>query len=336
MIRKTAALLALLAGSSADAGILWAGGEDFDFPNGAPPAVATSTVYRRTGYARVAVGASDAMAKSTPFSGGPVTAAWLSARMFWPGAYTNRKTIGVGRSGTNAGLFVGTTDGLRVALYKYDGTTWTLLGAEPGLSLLTSLNRIDVQILGFGAAATVNVYANGTFAMTFTGNVAAGGITNFDSVYLAGGGLAYFSEIIVSDEDTRLFSLVTLAPNAAGDTNAWTGTYADVSETITNDASFIHSATAGQEADFHLSDLPAGQHAIKGVRLNIRAAESGTGISTIQLGVKTNGSTSCDSARPHTSAWATQELFLPQNPITFAPWQPTEINALQLCLRSAP
>jgi len=65
MIRNLAVLLCLVVASSARAGILWAGGEDVDFPNGSPVTVTQSTGTYRSGYARASFTSPGPMSKST-------------------------------------------------------------------------------------------------------------------------------------------------------------------------------------------------------------------------------------------------------------------------------
>src|ERR1051326_4208366 len=119
--------------------ILWCGGEDIDFPNGAAPTVDTTAGYFRAGYARCALGTTltlNALAQSCVFPGGGVTSAWVSARFYLKGGlnstWSGLKNIGVadsaGGTGGRNGVYVGQNNATpgKLCLFKYDGSSTTL------------------------------------------------------------------------------------------------------------------------------------------------------------------------------------------------------------------
>src|SRR6266699_7117527 len=76
----------------------------------------------------------------------------------------------------------------KLALYKYDGTTQTLLAAETGNSFtLSTLHRLDLQLVSYGASATVNVCFNGILVITFSGGTTVSGVTDLDSIFIQQG-----------------------------------------------------------------------------------------------------------------------------------------------------
>lgn len=276
--------------------ILWCGGEEIDFRAGvATPLTTATATNRRAAYSRVAMGASGTtseICKGTPFPGGAVTSCWLSMQVV-PSTYVNYRGVGLGRSGSNSGLFLGaaSSSSTKATLWKFDGTTWTQLAQESGGTLGNTIRRLDMQVIGYGAAGTVNVYIDGTLLFTYSGDLSVSGITNLDSVYLvgasqAGGGPWYVSEVIVANEDTRLMSLYTLAPTGAGEANAWNGSYASIDEATTDDTDVVFTDTAERDAQFALSDLPAGTFMVKAAKVVARAAKGATGIGSLALGQK--------------------------------------------------
>ncbi|MGB8887110.1 MAG: hypothetical protein WCC87_10335 [Candidatus Korobacteraceae bacterium] len=325
--------------------ILWCGGEDLDFQQSTLPGVTTNTQYYRTGYARcaLAVPESGNAAKSNQFSGGAVTSAWVSWRWANGGLNTSQRIGGVGQFSSQKSLVLGsgTSVNNKLTLYKYDGTTLTALAAESGTSLLTyTIQRIDLQITSYGATATVNVYIDGVLVITFTGDVTVSGMTGFDctvfGTYNNFGGIAAFSEVIVADEDCRLFSLVTMAPNAAGDTDQWTGAYTDCNPITINDANAVYTNTTGEVEEFNLIDLPAGTFTIKAVKISARASISAGATATkLELGYKTNSTLSVGTAQSLTTAWACYERIDQQNPVTSNDWQQSEMNPLQVAMESS-
>lgn len=118
--------------------ILWCGGEDLDFQNSTLPSVSTTSGQFRSGYARCGVVppvAGNAM-KGNTFPGGAVTDAWLSFRVY-SGAHnagSPRKIGGFGQSTSYKGLVLGrpaaNNGGVALSLYKYDGSSYTLLATE--------------------------------------------------------------------------------------------------------------------------------------------------------------------------------------------------------------
>jgi hypothetical protein len=340
----TILLLILAVGHRTHATVLWAGGEDIDFPAGANICVSTNASAFRAGYAREALTpcqSGDFLISNT-FSGGAVTSAWLSARVY-PASCCNNGDhfLGLAKSGTNSSLWVGTSNSssTQVALWKYDGSTWTMLANESGSSLTTyAINKFDMQVLNYGSSSTVNVFVNGssTARITYTGNSVAGTATSLDEVALSGYANDYVSEVIVSDSDTRALSLVTLAPSAAGDTSQWTGSYSNINPTTINDASVISDANSGDVFQCQMNSLPSGSFSIVGLKIGVRATKSSSGIGSLSIGVKTNSTASNPTAVGLSSSWAEAETYYSTNPVTSTSWTSTDINALQISLQSAP
>jgi hypothetical protein len=259
-----------------------------------------------------------------------------------------QKWIGLGRSGTPKGLFIGasTTSTSRLALCKYDGTTSTELAAETGNSLVGgAISRFDVQLVNYGASATVNVYINGVNVITFIGDVTVSGVTDVDSVYLgpdpnlSGTQFVDYSEIIVADEDLRAWpGILTMALTGAGTTNQWTAnTFSNINGTTISDASPTSDNTNGQVQEYNITDLPTGNFTIKAVKIAARSAKSASpAVTQVQLGYNSGGSVAYGSGatKAVTTAYATYEQYDATNPITSAAWASSDINGLQLDIKA--
>ena len=340
-------MIMLFFGSPARATILWMGGEDIDFPNGTLLSIGTDSRVFRSGYSRggVYVSSYPGIASSNAFPGGAVTSAWISFQWYHTGN-SNYPAVGFGKTGTSSYLFFGTDsgNGAKAALWKYDGTTFTELASESGTSVSGSWSvsgpvKFDMQVISYGASATVNVYmaAQPTAILTYTGNVVAGSAVSLDTAAIrAHDNGENISEVIVSSTDTRNLSLVTLAPNAAGDTNNWTGSYSNINPLTINDATNITDNTNNDVFECKMNSLPSTGVTILGVKIGARATTAGGGETSIALGVKTNSSISVPSATTQTAAWSTTETFYSTNPVTTNPWAPSEINALQINMKTAP
>lgn len=326
--------------------ILWVGGEDLDFLAAPAVSVSTSTSLFRTAYARCCVYESSMnnTAMSVPFPGGPLTSAWLSARITGQNNWGNSgypaiRSIGLGRSGTANGLFIGThaSIGNKLALSKFNGTTTTQLATEGGTSIApTTTYLLCVQVMNFGAAATVNVYLNGVLVITYTGDVTVSGMSDFDCVLLCrtDGGNLYTSEIVVADEDPRGFpGVATLALTGAGATDAWTGVFSTINGTSISDTTPNYTATPDLDQQFNVSDPPAGLYTVKAVRIAARAAKNGSP-TKIALGYNSGGSVAVGADKALTNVYATYEQIDQVNPITGLAFTLAELTPLQVDVRS--
>jgi len=147
------------------------------------------------------------------------------------------------------------------------------------------------------------VYLDGTMYYSFEGNTAA--LSRGPLQYIAFGrgrstsALAWgasdcfvFSQLIVADERTIGAKLYTLAINAEGTEQQWTGSHTDVNHVGVNDGTFVTSDTAAQEQSFTLDtplSLPDG-HIIGGVFVNYRSqVEVDSTVTQIQPYLRING-----------------------------------------------
>jgi len=328
--------------------ILFAGGEDIDFQAGTAATVTTTAGTFRSGYSRCAVYLATtglSFIKSRAFT--PQTSLWVSAWLVGGGNFpsaSNVRFFGLCRSGSDKGVYIGSTSGVaaKVTLYKWDGTTATLLQSEGGTSLPSGSTgfRIDMQVANYGAAATIKVYLNGTQIISFTGDASLSGITDLDTVCIGwtNGAITTFtqtSEVIVADEDTRAFSLVTLLPNALGTTDQWTGTFTDINEAALSDATVNTTNVVAQLQQYALSDLPSGNFAVKAVTISARAtAPAGSTSNSVQLGVQTGTGTDVGTAQAPGTGLVTLTRIMATDPTTASQWTPTVVNGMQLVMKS--
>jgi hypothetical protein len=201
------------------------------------------------------------------------------------------------------------------------------------------VHKLDIQLVNWGANATIRVYVDGALLITFTGDaMGATGIAGFDSVFISQPNTlnaTYVSEVIVADEDTRAFSLATLAPSAAGTTDDWTGAYTDVNETTINDATVVTTDTPVLDEQFDLGSLTAGSFQVRNVKIVARSENTvGSTVTTVALGVNSGGTIDPGSPQALTTAFVPLERFMSQNPVTAANWTQADTNALQVNLRS--
>ena len=315
--------------------IIWTGGEDIDFPNGATPIY---YAYHRATFSRAAMcGNGPLPVKGETFS--PQTSMWLS---FWVQFSSGQSYIGLGKSGSDSGLFVSTDpgDGTKITLVQRDAGVLTVLATGPTGYVLPALNKVDIQIGNYGASGTVNVWVSGFQLIAYSGAISATGAANLDQVWLWGNTYGVSaSEFVVADQDTRsIQGVLTISPVAAGTTNTWSNSgFAVVSPIGYDDSNAAYTNTAAQDAQYNLTDQPAIITQVVAVRVVARAMyTAGSTATGVALGFNSGGSVAVAATHAlGTTFGSVSDLFL-QNPVTSAPWGgATEMNALQIEMRSA-
>ena len=316
--------------------ILWCGGEDIDFPNETIPAAGTFSF--DTSMSRGTLRCPSGIAKSVLFTG--ITSGWLHFVGSVSGTYPSDLLAGLFQSASNKGILVSTSvTGSKIQLRKYDGSSYTLLASETGGSYVSGIRKVDLQISGIGSSSNAKVYVDSILFIDFTGDLSISGLTELNCVRIYGqyGSFGWnsneFSQIIVADEDTRLMSLLTLAPSAAGDTSDWTNGYANIDEVTLSDTDTVYSETATQEFQCNLTGMPTGDFSVKAVKMAARMADAVGGFDA-QIGLRTNSTTSLGADVGLTTSWAIYESLYLTNPVTSSAFTPAEIEALQLAFKS--
>lgn len=226
-------------------------------------------------------------------------------------------------------------------LEKHDGTTATTLATSTLTVTTATPYKCDLAV-EYGNPGRVRVWVDQALYIDYSGDTTTGGTTSLNSfrLYAPGTSSSYtsvFSEVIVCTQDSRTLSLVTLAPNAAGTANAWTGAYTDVDDITPSDTDVISSSTANQVANFNLTGMPAGSSnlTVTAVKVCALAARGATGPSKLALGVRTNSADSFPTAVTLDTGFSSQTAtYYETNPVTSLAWTTGEIDALQIALKS--
>jgi len=314
--------------------ILWCGGEGIDFSGS--PVASTNTDYKRNDFARCSL-YKDAIFPSYPFPGGEITSGWVSGRV-WTQPLTsstyNSNIFGLTDS-SGKGLWLKKASGY-LSLLLYDGTTWATLQTSASVLFNTgNIDKLDIQLTSYGASANVKVYFNDTLVIDYTGDISISGVTGFACVAGYGkSGAAAISELIAADEDTRLMSLKTLAPVAAGDSSEWTNDYTSIDEVTNSDADTVFTETASQNFQCNLTGMPIGDYIVKAVKVAARMTD-GVGGMGVKQGIKTNSTLALSDTITLGGVWETHEQMYQNNPVTSNRFTPAEIEALQLAFQSA-
>jgi hypothetical protein len=152
-------------------------------------------------------------------------------------------------------------------------------GAFDGLGLFGGgMIQFDIHIV-YSTTGSITFYLRGTNTpvITYSGDITTDGETQLNQFFMgtpASSTLYYYSEIIVTDTDSRAMGLLTLPPVTDGNTQDWIGTAADINETEIDDTTFINTDTADEIAEFTCpTTIPVGNwdaHAVfQSARVNI-------------------------------------------------------------------
>lgn len=325
--------------------IYWIGGEDIDFMAiGGAVAAAIGGTYR-TGWARCSIilNSVGVPTHGNPFNGGALTTAWLTCRVYSFSNSTSVGYIGFGLYGTNNALIIGssTSAGTKLALYTVAAGSFTQIATEAGNSLqVNTLSRFDIQVLNYGASATVNVYVGGVNVLSFTGNVAVAGMTNFDHVYLsATSQVNFYSEMLVADSNTLAITGVqTLALTGAGTTNNWVNnTYTNINGLNYSDSNPIYVDSTAANQQYTVTSPTPVTYAVAGCQISARMAISASSTpSYIKLGYGSGGVGYFGSGAEKTPAlgFATQTQIDLINPVTGTAFTSSNLSSLQLDVES--
>jgi len=211
-----------------------------------------------------------------------------------------------------------------------------------GITATTVLSqdcKIDVEVLNFSSEyeGTVKVYVDAIEVISYTGilgNAIDTGLCCLRFRSTSTNFIWYFSQVIVADEDTRLLSVKTLAPNAAGDTNQWSGAYTDIDETTLDISDAIRTQEADKLFTTNLTGLPTGKWATRAVKVVAASSPAKDGLG-LQVGIKTNDEVHLgDSVIPTFEYDNPIYKMFQINPATSEPFTMAEIEALQIAIKS--
>lgn len=325
--------------------IYFMGGEDIDFSPLGTVSVQTGAGNFRSDFARCALG----VAGGAPLANGWRGAFSAPANAFWFGlravvssaslaADPGQPLVVLSTSGSKR-LGLSVSSGMTLVLGTWDSTgAYTKLIASAAGAVPSTLFKLDAQVL-YATTGQVRVFVNQVEVITYAGDITRSGATNLDSIQLAcpstDASVTSFSEIFVTDRDSRTLMLKTHAPvNDAGG-NQWTGNYQQVADVTADETTVISTNATDQVSSFPVTQLPTGSNlAIRGFKIAGYAARGETGPSKLDLGVVTNNTTSFGPDAAIDTGWTRIGQVFENNPVTNAQWTSAEINALSISVKS--
>lgn len=316
------------------------GGEDHDFSRIGFVSVNTATTAaRRTANARCSlqVGTGAGNAATDGWQAALTTTAtsfWFTARLYFASLSSQLTTQDLlpFLDGTTRRLILCSDASSHFRLSKQNAAGTRTVLATSSLAFTTSvLYKIDVQIISYGAAATVNVYVDSVLWITYTGDITTDSSTSLSGFALGNcalNGSHYWSEIICTSDDTRGLSLVTLPPAANGNAFAWSNTYASLDEVTLDDADLSTSAAANDILETTVTSSGiTGTPAIRAVCVSARAQKGGTGPQNIQAMVRTGGNDYVSGTIALPPAFNRVANIWETNPATSGAWAYTDLTA---------
>lgn len=327
-------------------GILFVGGEDADFVgNIAVVGASANAAHRRTSYSRCAIGVSYTGGNGAGYyaSIGSQSAFWMSGRAYLYTADNQYGYLLKVRRGANLKLavgFSGQNTACKFTLVKIadNGTTTTLATSTLNVPYndTTQTQKIDLYV-SYAVSGNVKLYVNGILYIDYTGDVTTNGYADVDGVAYGAmcatwGGSAhtYWSECVVSTDDTRSLGLATLPVSGAGTTSGWdSGSYADVNETTLADSA-ISSGAANQVMQFTVTPAAILSAAVNigAVVVNARGQRGATsGPANLQLSVRTGGSDYFSESVPLATSYGVASRLWGANPATSSAWAASDVTA---------
>jgi hypothetical protein len=325
--------------------IYWWGGEDSDCTaSGSGTTVDTTSGHFRSSYARCALtinaGGNGYWQNSLAFSQSQF---WFSFRLFLEpnrtlsGAYLislvssdNIDRFRIRAVSNNSNVF---------QFFKVDASgTQTQLGSN--FTLATSGSAPDKWdlFLNDAVAGQINLYLNvGTGPVqifSFTGDTTTNSVSTiawFRLFQCQNNAPAAFSEMIVSDSDTRSFSLQTFAAVANGNTHNFdlgSPAASNVNKITNSDATLDGASVGGLIDQYTTGAVASGAFAVLGYGVAARAQCGFSAPNNIDVGVRTGSTDYWSADQTLTTTWQNtyRNMWL-TNPNTGNAWQTSEIGS---------
>lgn len=324
--------------------IYFAGSEDIDFTAIGTLQTPSSSGYHRSAWVRTGVAVANTGAVDPPANRiqlpaiTPVSTLWLHA---WvaeqnPSPTNNAQIVRWLDSAGTCRLAIRSTATLGTWGFwtRNAAGTFTQLGSNfSGAPYVGTPQQIDVAV-NYSTTGSVTVYINAVQAFTYSGNITTDSATALAQAELADAGQGSYSttwsEVTLSDTDSRAFNVWLMNSSTSGTDTQWTGTASNVNQQTINDANYVASATAGQINDYKTGGiaLPTGIFTVAAVIQAVRASVGTTGPQHVQSGFNFNGSRYWGSSIAPAATFTNypNQIWL-TNPNTGVAWLTTDLTA---------
>lgn len=368
----TLAFCAAFLGNTARAAILFNGGEDTSFISvgGASTAGSGNSTTYDTNFARASVAAGNSTTVADPPAIRWQTPTFTANSHVWFHANFNAQSVTT--TANEQAIIFRSPDGVSRIVFRQTGTngqlkvssrnaagTITDLATFTGNYSLTTTTQLDIEVnYTCSGSGAINAWYANVQVLAFTGNPCTDSATQLNQVDFAsvnngsnggvgcqsGGASTCWSEVIVATSDTRSMRVVTLAPQSAGNTQAWTpNTLANINKISINDTTFIGDPTGNLLSQWKApTTAPAGTWTVKTVSLEARLLKSVTGPTQFDWSWRiSNSDYLAGQSNALTSGFLNYRLQQDTSPATSSAWTMAEIfntstNQMNFGVKSLP
>lgn len=287
--------------------IYFAGGETEAFVVSSSAQVAESTTTAASwdsAYARCSIRLSNGSAPSTsdyaetPTLSASLTTCWVHWEWYYNSTTGNSGSTMLtlyNSSATAVFRLQFTSAGVLQPQY-WNGSAWTNLGSTFSISLAVKYT-FDLKLV-CGGSGSAEFYSGGILQVGVGGSASMTSVTNVQKVRWnnnttngSNANQSQISQCIVADVSTVGWKFHLKPPTGDSSTNtAFTGTFADVDETVLSTADFIQSSAANDVETFTGAALTLGSGTVKAVVVSGLAKNSATGPQNLQFALR-RGST---------------------------------------------
>lgn len=334
-------VLAALAPTPAPAATTYfAGTEDIDFTTtGSVSWNATSTLFRsgwtRIGSVILGVAADPPTNRLTTPTFTAASTLWVHGQFFEATSNATTANTQLFRllDGGTARLLVrgtGTAGQVKISTRNAAGTITDLVTSSSGAWAGATITSFDLFI-NYAVSGRVTLYIGGTQVADFSGDVTTNSATTLNQLEVGGCSTANgvsWTEVIVSDGDTRGKGLWLMNTSSAGNADQWAGTLSNVNKNTINDATFISSGTNNQIQEYLVGTAPAGAYAVDAVVMSARALRGSLGPQHFGFVTRVGGTDYTSSDRAPTLSFSNFNNYIQAtNPDTSAVWTLPDLTA---------
>ncbi len=275
----------------------------------------------------------------------PIATFYLTAR------YNQNNPTFVGADAAPITIFEGSTP---VARIKTTAGVWRLQTRESaawvnrGSSFSTSpgsaptLNKLTLKVVLHASTGEITAWVGNVQVATFTGDtIGDTGATGLDTVTLrsnddAANQDAYWSEVIVADEQTINMRVATLVPNGDGNQVDWVNGFAAVDEIAVSAEDTIQSASANEVELMTLTNYAGSTDlVVRTVFVSAKAIRGASGPQNLQLAVREGVTDGFSANKALTEVYTTFKNSFTTNPDTGpAAWDLTELDTMEAGVKS--
>lgn len=221
----------------------------------------------------------------------------------------------------------------QLALSYWNGASFTTVSTI-SINIESNPHDIDIYTKCNTASGQIKLYVAGTLRID-SGVIDLSGCTSIVKARSTGAGAGpVISQLIIADEPTIGWRLVTRYPNGAGSDSAWTGAYTGVDEAVYTDADFINSASANQVSMFTQTGPALTGYVVRAVAVTARAKKGASGPANLQLAVRSSGTNYFSASKALDVGYGGFCNVWETDPATTADWQNTAVDSLQIGVKS--